>query len=291
MVDITKSEFSTALRKYFKADTGAYSVVTDREFFDSQVTLSGAESELVASFAEKWLSTRRGSVSALEEKGIDAGYNFRIHPTGEVATLNLIYPKPKKNELRLYLRAGYFKPQANTYWCVFLREGELWLGSFDFLLLSTIESLPFALPADTIRDEFLEPEVDTFQLELNKPPEQILQNEKMLWGRNPSVARNAIIQAGYKCELFPTYPEFISRVSGNPFVEAHHLIPMKMQHKFEYSLDIEENICVLSPYGHRLLHHGRSEDISFHIEALAKKRSELLNALEIHRDDVLSLYS
>lgn len=285
-----KSEFSAALLRYFKADAGGFSPVTQTEYGDSQITLSGAESALVGNFAKDWLKARRGSVSSLIAKSVNPSYTFRLHPTGEKVELNLVYPKPKKNELRLYLKAGSFKPQPNIYWCVFLRNNELWLGSFDFNLLATIDSLPFNLPCETLREEFLEPEIDDFQGQLNKPAKQIEQSISMLWGRDPKIARQAIEKANFRCEIFPTYPTFNSRVSLKPFMEAHHLIPMKLQHKYEVNLDNVRNVCSLSPYGHRLLHHGKFEDIEFHVAALAKQRVELLSELDMHVDDVLYLY-
>jgi hypothetical protein len=290
MIIETKTHLSEKLLRYFKATEGGYSIVTETEYGDSQITLSGAEAKLVSTFARKWLQNRRGSVSSLEAKGIDAGFTFKLHPTGEPVKLNLIYPKPTKNELRLYLKAGKFKPRPGIYWTVFLRDGDLWLGSFDELLGSTVQALPYDFDG-TGREEFLEPEVDNFQIMLNEAPKKMVKSESMLWGRNPSVARAAIIENKYTCELFPKNPTFLSKASGHPFMEAHHLIPMKMQHKFEYKLDIAANICVLSPYAHRLLHHGVTDEVGKHVSALIEKRLELLSALELHHDDVLSLYS
>ncbi|VAW43400.1 hypothetical protein MNBD_CHLOROFLEXI01-463, partial [hydrothermal vent metagenome] len=42
--------FSTAHRHHFSGKDGAYSRVTEREFFDSQITLSDAEAELAVNY-------------------------------------------------------------------------------------------------------------------------------------------------------------------------------------------------------------------------------------------------
>ena len=43
-------------------------------------------------------------------------------------------------------------------------------------------------------------------------------------------------------------------------MEAHHLIPLRMQHDFENSLDVVGNIVSICPNCHRLIHYGRDKD-------------------------------
>jgi predicted HNH restriction endonuclease len=43
---------------------------------------------------------------------------------------------------------------------------------------------------------------------------------------------------------------------GRPFMEVHHLVPMKFQEEFTVELDVPENIVSLCPNCHRIIHHA-----------------------------------
>lgn len=110
---------------FFSSHTGAYSILTAREFDDSQLTLTDDEFQLANYFFGGRIHSgpvRLDPDGALKE--------FRLYPTGKQIGLNLIYPKPEREELRLYLskRRG-FKPRAGDIWFLFEREAELFLGS------------------------------------------------------------------------------------------------------------------------------------------------------------------
>lgn len=75
--------------------------------------------------------------------------------------------------------------------------------------------------------------------------------------RDAVVAASAQRRANFQCEVDPLHATFISRVSGANFVEAHHLVPMSLQPAYSVSLDVVENLIILCPTCHRLLHHGK----------------------------------
>jgi len=81
-----------------------------------------------------------------------------------------------------------------------------------------------------------------------------------LYNRKPAIAKEALIKAEYKCQLDPSHKTFISAYHGNNYVEAHHLIPLKYQDDFKYSLDVPGNIVSLCPNCHRLMHHAPIEE-------------------------------
>ncbi len=55
---------------------------------------------------------------------------FRLYPKGDRISLNLVYPKPEKSELRLYLsKSAGFKPNPGEVWFLFLRKNEVWIGA------------------------------------------------------------------------------------------------------------------------------------------------------------------
>lgn len=97
------------------------------------------------------------------------------------------------------------------------------------------------------------------------------------WYRDPSIARDAIRDALYLCEIDKNHMTFIAKATGNPFVEAHHIFPMEYQEEFEFSLDVPENIVALCPNCHRKLHHAELEDKKDIIKSLYEIREESLN--------------
>lgn len=117
--------FEQTHNQFFSSHAGAYSILTAREFADSQVTLTDEEFQLANLFFGGRIhsgSVRLDPDGALKE--------FLLYPYGEKIGLNLIYPKPEREELRLYLseRRG-FKPRPGDIWFLFEREAELFLGS------------------------------------------------------------------------------------------------------------------------------------------------------------------
>ena len=110
--------------------------------------------------------------------------------------------------------------------------------------------------------------------------------------RDPQAAAYVKQQAGYKCEFNKDHKTFISDISGKQYVEAHHLIPMKYQDQFEYSLDIPENIVALCPNCHRAIHHGTKDCKKKIITALFNKRKKILkdNGINIDIEALTEMY-
>ncbi|UOK56169.1 DUF3578 domain-containing protein [Bacillus sp. OVS6] len=95
-------------------------------------------------------------------------------------------------------------------------------------------------------------------------PNQTSTGGRQQWKRNPSIAKESLFNANYQCEFDNDHITFTSEVSGENFVEAHHLIPMKLQGNFNNSLDVPGNIVSLCPNCHRMIHHAskiQREDI------------------------------
>ena len=65
-------------------------------------------------------------------------------------------------------------------------------------------------------------------------PKKIGSSEK--YTTNPRRAKNALVKANFKCELNPAHQTFINKKTGNPYMEAHHLIPMSKQGLFEFDM-------------------------------------------------------
>ena len=126
------------------------------------------------------------------------------------------------------------------------------------------------------QDIIQESEMITYQ---HTPQEKEYVDEKDSQGRNlpkrdPIKRKNAMVIAGFKCEIDPNHATFISRRSGMPYVESHHFIPMEFHEDFDFSLDVEENIVCLCSNCHNEIHYG-------------VKNAELVRALYIKRKDLL----
>lgn len=282
------STFDAGLKSVFEAERGAYSIVTATEAGDGQVTVSSDEKELVVSFfGEAELKKYQGNDSVIEAAGLDARREFRLWPTGEIVRPKLKYPKPGNSELRLYFNEDEFKVRAGQYWGVFERSGQIWIFKSPKNFLDSVQSGEFS---PTGRGQALEDESDDYQAAANSALPSQFQSVTKAWNRNPKVAADALREAGYLCELYPQLPTFLSRTTGKPFVEAHHLIPMKLQANFDVSLDIKENVCSLSPFAHRKLHLAGFDDIAKDVMSLIERRPGLLEYAGTSADEVLGFY-
>lgn len=93
--------------------------------------------------------------------------------------------------------------------------------------------------------------------ETSKRPDPIeSKNGQKRWPRDSEIAANAIIKANYKCEIDSKHETFISHKTNHPYMEAHHLVPMKFQNKFSNNIDKTANIKSLCPICHRKIHSG-----------------------------------
>lgn len=122
--------------------------------------------------------------------------------------------------------------------------------------------------------------------------EFIITEGKKQWKRDRSIVDRSIEFSKNKCEYDNNHKHFISNKSGKNYVEGHHLIPIKYQDDFEYSLDVEANIVSLCVVCHKILHFGKIEDKINIINKLYKLRSNSLklSGLEITLNDLINLY-
>jgi len=93
-----------------------------------------------------------------------------------------------------------------------------------------------------------------------EPPTFRTVKNKKIWNRNPRYASETVTNANFSCEYDNKHRHFISKFNQKNYVEAHHLIPMKYQDKFNCSLDIHANIVSLCLVCHKKIHFGLFED-------------------------------
>ena len=122
-----------------------------------------------------------------------------------------------------------------------------------------------------------------------KPYEET--NGRKIIPRDIQKKRNALLHAGYKCEFDGGHKSFISKATGLPYMEAHHLIPMEYYNNFDVSIDVEENIISLCSNCHREIHHGK--DASVIVKKLYEQRKPYLQkaGIDISLNQLLVWYN
>lgn len=97
---------------------------------------------------------------------------------------------------------------------------------------------------------------------------------------NSKLAKTVLKRCGYKCEYGRlTGSEHITftAMSNLPYLEAHHLIPMKAQKDFgDVNLDRVENIVGLCPMCHCIVHYGNLVEKEHVLRELYNERIQLL---------------
>lgn len=257
--------FGKAQEQIFSSNDGAYSIVTERENFDSQITLTDYEAELVINhFGQNNLHS--GNVQS--NKAL-ASKPFRLYPSGHEIRLNVVYPKPNKTELRLYIssRAG-FKPDGGNVWFMFKKDANLWIGA--------MSERSWRAESSILKDD----EFDAvYQASLDEPDSIRLTTLKQrdTYVRDRGIALASMKRSGFVCEYDAEHGLFVSRFSGKPYLEAHHLIPMGLQNHFKQPLDILDNVFCLCPNCHRAVHHAEESLAREMLQKLSSKRPILSN--------------
>ena len=221
-----------------------------------------------------------------ETLGDSCLFEFRSYPTGRRIKLPLLRRWDRPGEIRLYMRAGDFRPQADDYWFMFRRSDELWIGALSETEIQGIRQSG-TLDTQNSTDGLVE---DSFQSLVNSDPKLITRTSTTFL-RDPKVSRFALENSGFKCELRPDIETFTARATGHPYLEAHHFFPIFEQRNFpECSLDVPQNICILNPLTHRMLHHGRPDEIAPMLDALFHRREEFFNGIGVTRERILQSY-
>lgn len=115
-------------------------------------------------------------------------------------------------------------------------------------------------------------------------------NRCRVYLRDPQIAANALAFADYKCEYDNSHESFTKKSNGHRYTEAHHLIPMSYQDRFEVTLDKEANIVSLCSDCHNWIHYG--EDAKKLLEKLFDDRRERLEkiGISITGEEFLKMY-
>ena len=255
--------------------------MTNREHFDSQITLADHEAEIVVTYFGQQ-NLHIGNVTSNKTL---AAKTFYLFPDGEEMTLNVVYPKPNKTELRLYIstRAG-FKPKGDDIWFMFVQEDKLWIGSMDESEWRSEASALKQDESDDVYQSLVNDVNDTDVIRISRL------KERDTYVRDRNIALKRMELSGYVCEFNSQHNLFISRFSKKPYLESHHLVPMALQQEFSQPLDTINNVFCLCPYCHRAVHHAEEPLAREILGNLAEKRPILEN-FSLSIPDLFSLYA
>ena len=268
--------FSPLQKVHFNAVKGAYSVVTSREYQDGQITLTDGDGEKQIAFGHFGEENIPRTNSKLPMKvwlSVDEIVDSEV---------KLRYPKSAGTELRIYAsEESRFKFKSGDVWFIYeSRSGELVVGSMS-------EQTWRAIGSEDPTDADYQNAVDSVDI---APP---LGNTSYLvngFPRDPAIARKAIETSGYLCAYTGEATPFISKRSGFPYLEAHHIIPLSLQSHFDFNLDCVDNILALNPLWHRAIHHAMPQTTREIVTSLYSRRANFLISRNLEVDDLILLY-
>lgn len=119
---------------------------------------------------------------------------------------------------------------------------------------------------------------------LDVPKEKIRKNSQTTsyYIRDIKTSRNAILNSNFTCEINPEHKSFISKITQENFVEAHHLVPISYYDDFNKSIDIEANIISLCPNCHKKIHYGLQKEKEGMLKELWSRRITRLQKVGIN---------
>lgn len=120
-----------------------------------------------------------------------------------------------------------------------------------------------------------------------------ISGNRIIYPRDPSVAKCALSRANNLCEINRDHVSFLRRNAHVLYMEPHHLIPISFTDYFGVNLDREQNIFSLCSNCHNQIHYGTKEDVKVLITKLFLSRArEICSILgrEIGVEEIYRIY-
>jgi len=174
------------------------------------------------------------------------------------------------------------KPESDDIWFLFEKGKDLWIGSLDE---KSWRNQSRILVYDESESEYQDSIQELDEIKVSKL------KSKDVFVRDRRKALERMEAAKYLCEFNSSHKLFISRFTGKPYLEAHHLIPMSLQKDTDKQLDTIENIYCLCPYCHRAIHHAEKDTTRDIIETLVNQRPSVLSILNNDVSDIYNFYA
>ena len=113
---------------------------------------------------------------------------------------------------------------------------------------------------------------DIHKLDIPMVCESPVMMEYKVWKRSGILRSQTVALADYKCDMDCNHSTFITASNNKPYMEAHHIIPIRLQGSFKNSLDVYANLVSLCPLCHRKIHLGIMEERRQMIDTLYERR-------------------
>lgn len=107
-----------------------------------------------------------------------------------------------------------------------------------------------------------------------KIPSKKIHTENYQYIRDKILIKQVIESNNYKCEINSRHETFIAETTKRSYMEGHHIVPLKYQGNFEYSLDVYANVLGVCPSCHRMLHYGVIKDKKIILSAIYHQRKD-----------------
>ncbi len=122
-------------------------------------------------------------------------------------------------------------------------------------------------------------------------PLEMIIKEKRIPNRDRILIKQVEQIVNYKCEIDYNHKTFYAEKTHKPYVEGHHIIPLRFQCEFKYDLDVYANILILCPNCHRFLHFGEKKEQKKVLNNLYNVRNERLSAsgILLNRNEFIDL--
>lgn len=243
-------------------------------------------------YKKQWLQSKDGIVLFIKDSKIFAhGSITKIEESND-----------KNYPLNYYY---YLQVVDNIDYNKIVEFAEPKLGNFrNYELLDNIKSNKIIKYMNSIKEIYLNDDEADIEFQKNiidinpafpdEKPQTVKKakerNGNKIFPRNLSYAKASLEKAKYLCKFNENHTTFISKSTNKQYMEAHHLIPIKVQDEFLYSLDVPANIISLCPNCHRKVHFGNSDEI---LElSLKKRKNELAKfGLEVSFEELKIIYT
>lgn len=110
------------------------------------------------------------------------------------------------------------------------------------------------------------------------------------YSRNSNASKNALLHAENKCEFDSSHVSFPRKIDGLPYMETHHLIPLKYAEQFDVSIDVPENIICLCSTCHNCIHYGQNNNVMIEVLWSMRKKDLHMVGIDIDLSELLRFY-
>lgn len=118
--------------------------------------------------------------------------------------------------------------------------------------------------------------IDVKALDTPMKLEKTVKVEYRIWKRSGIMRTQTVALAGYSCDIDHNHTTFIAASTGRPYMEAHHIIPLRLQERFPSSLDVYANLISLCPICHKKIHLGIKDERRTMIDGIYENRKDRL---------------